>query len=801
MATYDVTAPDGSIHEVTAPDEATEEQVLAYAQQEFAATNPEGIGHTLDKRRLTLYQHLTILKAQLTDPNRDTSNAEGQLQQEIAQVEKQIAALPPEPHVASQSDVRAVDQATMTPLENQNAKEAEFSKAMDEWMQTPAGQYYPGPEKRDMFAKLSGRRDPLLDRQAAEIEHLAQTGEPTLGNSTLYKVAKPAAAIAGFVGAGPIGGTGAELVVRYISIASNLDAAVKAGAIDKDQASEIFAKELVKGVGEDALFNFGIPIIGRVIAKIPGVKWLGDKTIQYIKDKAAPLATIASLPSGTPTQLARVVASRAGKTDNPAAQQAVEELSSRTAGGVVPTPGQVSGNASVLESAARVARPGTFEQAQQELAKAGEGMRQDLVNPAGQPRRVDFGKAVQEEAYAAEDAVKKRLRPAFDAADKLEVKTNLQPVADRIKVALAEDTAVPGKGLEPGERGYLESIVRDIENTGKPAVPAQDILSMTVDANGNHVVIGQTAAQAATPVQNTAQGTLDFISTLKAKLRATPEYKPTLPYERLLNDLMSKADTAYKQAAAGKGQVTRDLMAARADYHEMMNTVHTDAMQNVLKKSSPEDVGGYLWQTGNVTELRQFQQTLAIAKREGTMSAQEAEDLSRKMTRGFMQEAIPDLKAAASWSETLASKPKLRDTWDELTSAPGGQQLRNGMEVLEQAAKIALRDNPAMLGEGSILMQRAAKGGLGISYVTGAFHPGFAVAGLGLYATARLMGTAYTHGDTGGIRLIAQALRSTGIGTPAAIKSFQSLLPELQKLSDKYDVPNIFVGNAETAGG
>ena len=36
MATYVITSPSGEEFEVTAPDDATEEQVLAYAKSEFA---------------------------------------------------------------------------------------------------------------------------------------------------------------------------------------------------------------------------------------------------------------------------------------------------------------------------------------------------------------------------------------------------------------------------------------------------------------------------------------------------------------------------------------------------------------------------------------------------------------------------------------------------------------------------------------------------------------------------------------------------------------------------------------------
>jgi len=44
MPTYEVTAPDGQTYEIDAPDGATEDQVLAYAQQNFSKAKPEGKG-------------------------------------------------------------------------------------------------------------------------------------------------------------------------------------------------------------------------------------------------------------------------------------------------------------------------------------------------------------------------------------------------------------------------------------------------------------------------------------------------------------------------------------------------------------------------------------------------------------------------------------------------------------------------------------------------------------------------------------------------------------------------------------
>ena len=41
MPTYEVTSPDGRTFEVTAPDGATQDQVLAYAQKNFAPAQPK----------------------------------------------------------------------------------------------------------------------------------------------------------------------------------------------------------------------------------------------------------------------------------------------------------------------------------------------------------------------------------------------------------------------------------------------------------------------------------------------------------------------------------------------------------------------------------------------------------------------------------------------------------------------------------------------------------------------------------------------------------------------------------------
>jgi hypothetical protein len=44
MARYEITSPDGRKFEVNAPDDATQDQVMAYAQQQFSKTQQPEIG-------------------------------------------------------------------------------------------------------------------------------------------------------------------------------------------------------------------------------------------------------------------------------------------------------------------------------------------------------------------------------------------------------------------------------------------------------------------------------------------------------------------------------------------------------------------------------------------------------------------------------------------------------------------------------------------------------------------------------------------------------------------------------------
>lgn len=755
------------------PDDASDEEI---AETLDSLSDINEVGSKInDKRRLTDEQRLELLRAQLTDPDRNVT-FDSELKGAITRLEGLIGKRTQNGNDrtqngntprASQADVRKAEppEVPVTPMDAQRDREAAFERAMQEWIQATGGKLKPGQTQRQAVVEWSSLQDPQTTRENAEIEHLRETGElDGAGESVGYNLAKPAASIAGFIGAGPAGATAAEAAVRYVSLTYNLDRAVKAGAITEDRAAEILFNEMKKGTATDAAFNFGLPLLGKIIAKVPGAKWVGEKVGALLQKAGLP----ASAPK--PTERELKLKARAALTEDPARQEAVRELGARTKD-VVPTPGQVRGNASRTETIVRKAFPTAFERQERQLAEAAEGMRQDLMYPGGQPSAKALGERITKTADDVVAAVKKRLRPTFEAADNIGVKVDLGSVADRARKALEANAKIPGGKLAEKEVAQLQALV--------DAIPPSNVL-----VNGTRV---------SNPTMG-AEETLDFISRQKELLRSTTaDYKPSKFYETIVNDLVKEAETAYAKAAAGAGKadVVKNLMAARNDYKEMMGTVYDDAVKTALKKN-PEDVGRLFWQGGNVSEIEQLHKLLQIAQREKTASKGFTDKLSRDVTRGFMQEAIRDLDAAATWSTTLSKDPLKKRTWDTLTSGPNGKQLRDAMKVLEHAAQIATKSSGT---GGQILpLGRAAAGGLGVSYVTGVINPGMAVAGLSIVATLKALSTAYTQGNKGAINLISSVLRASGVGTPAAAKALQStLLPELEKFAAEHSIEDIFV--------
>ena len=724
------------------------------------------------------------------------------------------------PAPAAQADVRRAEPPTpaLTPGTRQEAEEEAFDAAWKQWLAKTGGVLKPGQTVREAVSLWSGLVDPRTTAAQADIEHLRETGELRYGRSVPYAAAKGLAATAGFMTGGPPGAVGAEGLVRLAAISKAVDEGVKGGAITQDQGAEIVLRELTKGVGEDALFNFGIPLLGKALAKLPGAAWLGDKVGKLITKGVTAAKT--GLPEGqiaprgvtgdTDEQLAQmfdptlqkvaperaVIEARKALTPDPERQRAIEALTQRAGKDYVPTPGQVTGEAGRVESGVRKATPAPFQQQEKAFLGAAEEMRREVVAPAEQPSAKALGQQVVEIAEATQTAVKTRLRPVFQEASEADVRVDLTQIVNAAEDAIERNGKVPGKLLKPGELAKLQQIVADLR------VPATPPTAATPSA-----IVGPSGAPAATmpgapgvPASVKiidAEAALDFSSARKADSRAmTADGAPSTWFKEIMGDMIKGADAAYSAAAVGKGDLTKRLLVARGQYREMMETVYDDAVKTALR-SNPEDIGRKFWQGGNVSELEQLQRLLDMSKREGKMTTVEALEVTRSMTRGFLQEAIKDVQSASTWSQTLASDPLKRRTWETLVAGQGGSAMKDAMKVLEQAAQIASSNTVALAGGNIIPLSRAMGGGMGQSYVTGTISPGMFLAGFNIAGLTKALATAYVQGNRGMINTISAALRASSVKTPAATKALQDLLPRLDQWAADNNLAEIFVGEQQ----
>lgn len=679
---------------------------------------------------------------------------------------------------AAQADVRK-SEPVLPAMEQQTQDEQVWENARRAWRSATGGRLKGGQTEDQAVTEFTGIRNPRETANAAELTHLKETGELAPDReSGLYTGAKTAASIAGWVLGGPVGATAGEGAVRAVSLIYRLWQGVEGGAISLDAAAELGYNELIKGMGTDLAFNVGAGILGQVIAKIPGARPLVEKIGELLRRKFG-MPAAAAQTSQTDLKVGKL----ADLTDNPAGKAAVAEIARRTEG-VIPTPGQVTGTADGGELATRVMHPGIFERANKEIVSAVDNLHAATVNPQitnapleqgmGQSTRQQMGYQIQQMIKDAIKTVKTRLRPDFEAANNIGVTVDMEPVRKLAQEALDADALVLGGKLSAQERSDLQKIA-------KPLNTYEDFGDLS-------------PVNPVRPTLVSAESALDFISRQKEKIRGlTGDHVPTEEFLITLGDMTRAADEAYVKAAsseavvkAGKGDILAKLMLARQQYREMNKTVYSDALKKAMQ-ADPENVGRMFWSAGTTSEMGKLGDLFDILKREGTMNEAQVIKLQKDITRGFLQEAVPTIEAAANWSKTLRENPLRRDTWNILTS-DGGSQLKNAMDVLEQASQIALRDNKALTGAATsqlIPWSRVAKV-IGFSYITGTVNIPLIAIGLSAERLTRLIATAYTQGDKGTINLIMRALRSNSANTAAGAKALQETLPLLQKAAEKY---------------
>lgn len=565
----------------------------------------------------------------------------------------------------------------------------------------------------------------------------------------------PATAVAGGV-AGSAVGTGVGSAVGTM-----MDVRA-AEPITEDEAKRLILNSAVTDVIWDLGGSVGFIVGGKLLklATTPGLKERLSKLITQQKgDKLAGIARKAgetaqrTAMSADPSDQYLIKEATEDAKNAFAREKAVEEINKRAPTFSL-TPGQVADKPGFTEFAARTMHPNQFEEQGKAIHRATRSLRDETIEPTGTWARPTLGDTVLNQTKAIERAVKGRTGPVFEAAKRANVMVDFAPVVKRIEEALAENADAAGAQLTKTERGFLQDMLARLTKGEEDDIYAGIVQIGPKDAKD-------------TTIKMSAGGALNYASALKGHVR--DKIDATQLSERfttVLKDLANISDNQAKDAIGQlQGGALRDaLEAARKDYREMATGIFDGNVQRVLGKD-PEKIGDIIYATGNVTAVRQFRDMVEMGVREGTITRDGARELNEQMLRGFLREAVPNVKAAAKFSETLNGNVKLKETYEELLGITGTQQLADGMRVLEQAAQMALKKNSDLSFSGSGLLSNLAARtfiGVGLGYIS--------LPTAGVFATAeawsRLMATSLARNDKGLYRNILIVLRASSTDNP-----------------------------------
>jgi hypothetical protein len=284
MATYEITSPDGQRFEITAPDDATQEQVLAYAQANFAQTQQE---------RQSRIDAQIAADRELYSPTAGMSGAEkflagaGRSFTETGQGLAQLVGMGPSE--AEVSERRRLDE----PLMSTGAGQAgSIASSVLQGLALPGGQYIQGAKL--MPALLAGAA------QGAALSGAQAVGE---GDSRIQNALTGGAFGAG--GVGLVRGLGRVFDPLGVRNAAALEQQAVQSAAKAPQAG-MSADEIISGVTMSAT-PARREAAAKVLEQAGIVPTLGQRT------GAKPIQTLESVLAEMPATSAKVQAQRAAQ--------------------------------------------------------------------------------------------------------------------------------------------------------------------------------------------------------------------------------------------------------------------------------------------------------------------------------------------------------------------------------------------------------------------------------------------------------------------------------------------------------
>lgn len=637
MAVYEITAPDGSSWEVTAPDSATEADVLAYAKKQWqeqglaTAEGPKALSDQ-QKDRAGLSQRADSIRGLIQQ-----LEEQGQEEDVIAPMRKELAALQKQ---IAKTGVGSIGNTIGSTVGGVGG--AIVGGVLGAPL-GPGGMIAGGVAGGAAGSALGAGLGTKYDLSQAE----------SVSEEDAWKLVKDNAVEAAAWDAGLTLltlGTGKVLKVTGASEALK-KALQEAGAnTNAKRMAKAMAEQRVAGESTDALKE---GLIGQELKD------------RYLQAQGAREVGRNAKPNVFADNAQRVLMKNRGLVDVLGQQQAtasgIQDAARKlvTEEGRIPTKGQITGDPGLYERMLRLVGERQYNVYSKELGTIAETIRQKTLNEIDDDfiGRTSLGESlgtVQKKAKAALDTATK---PVWEAARQANAAVDMEDVRLLIKKTLERDAASGNAILLPNERAYFERVLD------------------TMASNPSW----------------TAEAAQDFLSGAKARIRdLTQEGAPSKHMKATLIEVTEAADKKYLEAigTVKDGALKKILLDTRKKYGEFMQDVYSDTMQKIVSKN-PERAGAEIFGGGHVTEVKEVRAALNKALETKGITQEEYDKLWSHVQRGYLERLAPNVESLATLQKRLTENPDLRRTFVEMTHAD--PKFLSRIQTLTSMAKVVER--------------------------------------------------------------------------------------------------------------
>lgn len=154
---------------------------------------------------------------------------------------------------------------------------------------------------------------------------------------------------------------------------------------------------------------------------------------------------------------------------------------------------------------------------------------------------------------------------------------------------------------------------------------------------------------------------------------------------RTITDLVKQFDDAMDFTAGRTlSKETYDKYRQVTDtYRKGIQGLNTEAVQTAMSKN-PEEVGAYLFASGNETPVKQLYQSIAAA---GTLSKKSSQEVINALRVGYLDALTHTPENMLKFAKELEQNKNMKNTYDVLF---GGTAQKDAIEAMNSAAKLGL---------------------------------------------------------------------------------------------------------------